>query len=64
MLAALFILLGAYSKNDSSNSSANPVNNQVAANKNSADASKQSGGQITIISGADTGIIKIPSRLS
>jgi len=61
MLAALSIMLGACSKNDSSNSLANPVNNQVTANKNSADANKQSGGQVTIINGSDKGLVKVRS---
>lgn len=61
MLAALSILLGACGKSDTDQSSAGPVNNQVAANKNSGDTNKQPGGQVTIISGADKGIVKIRS---
>jgi len=61
MLVALSITLGACSKSDMNHGSAGQVNNQVATNKNSADANKQSGGQVTIINGSDKNMVKVRS---
>ncbi len=60
-LATLSITLGACSKSDTNNGSADPVNTEVVANNNSIAGNKQIGGQVTIINGADKNMVKVRS---
>jgi ABC-type oligopeptide transport system substrate-binding subunit len=60
-LIAVAVSLVSCSKSDTNQSAAIPANTEVVANSNSVDANKPSGGQVTVISGADKGVIKIRS---
>ena len=67
LLAALFVIfsifIGACGRNNTEKSSGNAVetSNSVDKNENSVEADKKSGGQITVIAGADKGAIKMRS---
>ena len=61
LLIAFSVFFGACSKSDTGKSSINTVENSVVTNGNTIETDKKSGGQITIIAGADKGLIKMRS---
>lgn len=63
LLVAFSVLLGACGKSDAVKSSVNPGanSNSLAVNENSGEPDKESGGQLTVVAGADKSAVKIRS---
>ena len=63
LLIAFSVLLGACGKSDADKSSVNPGanSNSVAVSENSGETNKESGGQLTVVAGADKSAVKIRS---